>query len=111
RAGPRQHHPELGAGAGAVRQGLSLPHPRLRHRPGRAGRARDRSPVPAGAAAVSRVPPVDPAAAPPELREIYARQVERWGAPLAPTLAMGHCPPIAVAAARLSVALERSATP
>jgi alkylhydroperoxidase family enzyme len=57
---------------------------------------------------VSRVPPVDPAAAPPELREIYARQVERWGAPLGPTLAMGHCPPIAVAAAELSVALERS---
>lgn len=64
---------------------------------------------PAGAAPLTgRVPPVDPEAAPAEMREIFARQTEMWGAPLAPTLVMAHCPPIARASAGLSVALERS---
>jgi alkylhydroperoxidase family enzyme len=56
-----------------------------------------------------RIPPIDPAAAPPEVQEIFARQVAQWGAPLAPTLVMAHCPPIARAASGLSAALERSA--
>ncbi len=34
---------------------------------------------------MSRVPPIDPAAAPAELQEMFAQQVEQWGAPLAPT--------------------------
>jgi alkylhydroperoxidase family enzyme len=51
---------------------------------------------------------VDPAAVPPEVQEIFARQVAQWGAPLAPTLVMAHCPPIARAAGGLSIALERS---
>lgn len=55
-----------------------------------------------------RVPPVDPAMAPPEVREVFARQVELWGAPLAPTLVMAHCPPLVRAAAGLGLALERS---
>jgi alkylhydroperoxidase family enzyme len=54
------------------------------------------------------VPPVDPAAASPAVREVLARQTERWGAPLAPTLVMAHCPPLVTAAAGLSLALERS---
>lgn len=55
-----------------------------------------------------RIPPVDPAVAAPEVREMFARQAEQWGAPLAPTLVMAHCPPLAPAAAGLSLALERS---
>jgi alkylhydroperoxidase family enzyme len=55
-----------------------------------------------------RVAPVDPAEAPAEVREVFARQTEQWGAPLAPTLVMAHCPPLVRAAAGLSVALEKS---
>lgn len=55
-----------------------------------------------------RIPPVDPAEAAPEVRELFERQTEQWGAPLAPTLVMAHCPPLARAAAGLSVALEKS---
>jgi alkylhydroperoxidase family enzyme len=55
-----------------------------------------------------RIPPVDPADAPPEVRDVFGRQTEHWGAPLAPTLVMAHCPPLVRAAAGLSVALERS---
>jgi alkylhydroperoxidase family enzyme len=56
----------------------------------------------------ARVPPVDPAEVAPEVREILARQVEQWGAPLAPTLVMAHCPPLVRASAGLSLALEKS---
>lgn len=59
-------------------------------------------------AAGGRVPPVDPATAAPELQEIFARQIAHWGAPLAPTLVMAHCPPIVRAASGLSVSLEKS---
>jgi alkylhydroperoxidase family enzyme len=55
-----------------------------------------------------RIPPVDPAEAAPEVRELFGRQTEQWGAPLAPTLVMAHCPPLVRAAAGLSVALEKS---
>jgi alkylhydroperoxidase family enzyme len=55
-----------------------------------------------------RIPPVDPAGAPPEVREVFGRQTEQWGAPLAPTLVMAHCPPLVRASAGLSAALERS---
>jgi alkylhydroperoxidase family enzyme len=55
-----------------------------------------------------RVPPVDPAAAPAEVREVFARQTEHWGAPLAPSLIMAHCPPLLRAATGLSLALEKS---
>jgi alkylhydroperoxidase family enzyme len=55
-----------------------------------------------------RIPPVDPAEAPPEVREVFGRQTEQWGAPLAPTLVMAHCPPLVRAAAGLTVALEKS---
>lgn len=55
-----------------------------------------------------RVPPVDPALAPPEVREVFERQTAQWGAPLAPTLVMAHCPPLVGASAGLSAALERS---
>jgi alkylhydroperoxidase family enzyme len=55
------------------------------------------------------VPPIDPAAAPPAVQEILTRQTERWGAPLAPTLVLAHCPALVPAAAGLSLALERSA--
>jgi len=64
--------------------------------------------VNAAAGASPRVPPVDPDTAPPEVREVFARQVELWGAPLGPTLVMAHCPPLVHGAAGLSVALERS---
>jgi alkylhydroperoxidase family enzyme len=57
---------------------------------------------------VSRVPPVDPDRAPAELREVFARQAEQWGAPLGPTLVMAHCPPLVRGAAGLGVALETS---
>jgi alkylhydroperoxidase family enzyme len=63
---------------------------------------------PSGRAPAGRVAPVDPAEAPPEVREVLARQTEQWGAPLAPTLVMAHCPPLVRAAAGLSVALEKS---
>lgn len=55
-----------------------------------------------------RIAPVDPADAPPEVREIFARQTELWGAPLAPTLVLAHCPPLVRASAGLSAAIERS---
>jgi alkylhydroperoxidase family enzyme len=55
-----------------------------------------------------RVPPVDPEQAPAELREIFAQQVEQWGAPLAPTLVMAHCPPLVRGAGGLGIALEKS---
>ena len=55
-----------------------------------------------------RLSPVDPGSAPPEMQEIFARQTELWGSPLAPTLVMAHCPPLARAAGGLSVALEKS---
>jgi alkylhydroperoxidase family enzyme len=51
---------------------------------------------------------VDPATAAPEVRDVFLRQTEQWGAPLAPTLVMAHCPPLVRAAAGLSAALERS---
>jgi alkylhydroperoxidase family enzyme len=56
----------------------------------------------------ARIPPVDPATATPEVRDVLKRQTEQWGAPLAPTLVMAHCPPLVQAAAGLSAALERS---
>ena len=55
-----------------------------------------------------RIPPVDPADAPDEVREAFARQTEVWGAPLAPTLVMAHCPPLVRGAAGLTIALEKS---
>ena len=55
-----------------------------------------------------RIPPIDPATAAPEVREVLGRQTEQWGAPLAPTLVMAHCPPLVRASAGLSVALEKS---
>jgi alkylhydroperoxidase family enzyme len=51
---------------------------------------------------------VDPVTAAPEVRDVLKRQTEQWGAPLAPTLVMAHCPPLVQAAAGLSAALERS---
>lgn len=60
------------------------------------------------APAVSRVPPIDPEQAPEELREVFARQVELYGAPLGPTLVMAHCPPLVRGAGGLGVALEKS---
>jgi alkylhydroperoxidase family enzyme len=62
-----------------------------------------------GETAIPRVPPVDPEGAVGAVREILARQTERWGAPLAPTLVLAHCPPLVEASASLSAALERSA--
>ena len=56
----------------------------------------------------ARIPPVDPATAAPEVSDVLNRQTEQWGAPLAPTLVMAHCPPLVRAAAGLSAALERS---
>ncbi len=58
--------------------------------------------------AAGRIAPVDPAEAPPEVREIFARQTELWGAPLASTLVLAHCPPLVRASAGLSAAIERS---
>jgi hypothetical protein len=58
--------------------------------------------------ATPRIPPIDPASAPPEIQEILARQTEQWGSPLAPTLTMAHCPPLVRGSAGLSVALEKS---
>jgi alkylhydroperoxidase family enzyme len=55
-----------------------------------------------------RIPPVDPAEAAPEVREVFGRQTEQWGAPLAATLVMAHCPPLVRAAAGLTLALEKS---
>jgi alkylhydroperoxidase family enzyme len=55
-----------------------------------------------------RVAPVDPATAPPEVREIFSRQTEQWGAPLTPTRVLAHCPPLVRASAGLSAALEKS---
>jgi alkylhydroperoxidase family enzyme len=55
-----------------------------------------------------RVPPIDPATAPPEIREILARQTEQWGSPLTSTLTLAHCPPLVLASAGLSAALEKS---
>jgi alkylhydroperoxidase family enzyme len=63
---------------------------------------------PTGPGPSARIPPVDPATAAPEVRDVFLRQTEQWGAPLAPTLVMAHCPPLVRAAAGLSAALERS---
>jgi len=60
-------------------------------------------------APTGRIAPVDPASAPPEMQEIFSRQTELWGAPLAPTLVMAHCPPLVRAAGGLGVGLEKSA--
>ena len=57
---------------------------------------------------MSRIPPVDPGAAPAELGEIFAQQIELWGAPLTPTLVMAHCPPLVRGARGLGIALEKS---
>ena len=57
---------------------------------------------------MSRVPPIDPDSAPAELREIFAKQTELYGAPLGPTLVMGHCPPLVRGAGGLGPALEKS---
>ncbi|MGH7264354.1 MAG: hypothetical protein ACREMB_05785 [Candidatus Rokuibacteriota bacterium] len=57
---------------------------------------------------MSRVPSVDPAEAPAELAEILAQQRELYGAPLAPTLVMAHCPPLVRGARGLGIALETS---
>ncbi len=57
---------------------------------------------------MSRVPPIDPGQAPPELREIFAQQAEQWGAPLGPTMVMAHCPPLVRGARGLGIALEKS---
>lgn len=57
---------------------------------------------------MSRIPPVDPASAPPELAAIFAQQTALWGAPLGPTLVMAHCPPLVRGAGGLGVALEQS---
>ena len=57
---------------------------------------------------MSRVPPLDPERAPEDLREILAQQVEQWGAPLAPTLVMAHCPPLVHGSRALGIALEKS---
>lgn len=57
---------------------------------------------------MSRVPPIDPAGAPPELREVFAQQTALYGAPLIPTLVMAHCPPLVRASGGLGVALEKS---
>jgi alkylhydroperoxidase family enzyme len=55
-----------------------------------------------------RIPPIEPATAPPEIQEILGRQTELWGSPLAPTLVLAHCPPLVRGAAGLSTALEKS---
>lgn len=55
-----------------------------------------------------RIPPIDPEQAPAELRELFAQQTEQWGAPLAPTLTMAHCPPLVRGAGGLGIALEKS---
>jgi alkylhydroperoxidase family enzyme len=57
---------------------------------------------------IGRLPPIDPETAPPEVGEVLARQTAQWGAPLAPTLVMAHCPPLVRGAAGLAVALEKS---
>ena len=57
---------------------------------------------------MSRLPPIDPATAPAELHEVFAQQVEQWGAPLMPTLVLAHCPPLVRGARGLGIALEKS---
>jgi alkylhydroperoxidase family enzyme len=59
-------------------------------------------------ALTGRLPPVDPADVPPEVREVFGRQTEQWGAPLASTLVLAHCPPLVRASAGLSIGLEKS---
>ena len=57
---------------------------------------------------MSRIPPIDPDRAPPEIREVLDRQSAQWGAPLGPTLVLAHCPPLVRGAGGLGVALEKS---
>jgi len=57
---------------------------------------------------MSRVPPIDPETAPEDMRQIFAQQVQDYGAPLQPTLVMAHCPPLVRGAQGLGVALEKS---
>jgi alkylhydroperoxidase family enzyme len=57
---------------------------------------------------VSRIPPLDPDSAPAELAELLDEQRRLWGAPLTPTLVMGHCPPLVRGARGLGIALEKS---
>jgi alkylhydroperoxidase family enzyme len=57
---------------------------------------------------MSRIAPIDPASAPPEIQEVIAQQVEQWGAPLVPTLVLAHCPPLVRGARGLAIALEKS---
>ena len=57
---------------------------------------------------MSRIPPIDPDDASPELREILTRQTEEWGAPLEPTLVMAQCPALVRGARGLGIALEKS---
>ena len=44
----------------------------------------------------------------PLLKEIFAKEREAFGDLLNPTKVMAHCPPIMVAAKRLSAAVEKS---
>jgi alkylhydroperoxidase family enzyme len=55
-----------------------------------------------------RIAPIDPATAPPEVQEVFARQTELWGSSLASTLVLAHCPPLVRGSAGLSIALEKS---
>ena len=57
---------------------------------------------------MSRVPPLDPEHVPAELAELLDEQRRVWGAPLAPTLVMAHCPPLVRGARGLGIALEKS---
>ena len=57
---------------------------------------------------MSRIPPIDPAGAPEELRDLLAQQTSQWGAALTPTLVMAHCPPLVRGARGLGIALEKS---
>ena len=55
-----------------------------------------------------RIPPVDPADAPPAGRVGVGRPSGQVGGPRAPPRVVAHCPPLVRAAAGLSAALERS---
>ncbi len=55
-----------------------------------------------------RVTEIDDDRGDPVLRQAFAQDHERYGAPLNTTKVFAHCPPILEAARQLSAAVERS---
>lgn len=55
-----------------------------------------------------RVPEIEPGHELPELKELYAKEIELYGSVLNTTKVQAHCPPILEVAKALGASIERS---